>query len=456
MEVSVEEKHLKRKKWIKRFAIIFFTIMLVLTFFSNTIMNYSLPQVSTQEVTSDTVSAKVRGTGTIESADSKEVTINESREVTEVLVHEGDMVKKGDVILKLKDGESIELETAEENLRTLEEAYQNKILLEEIDDRLVTAGENGGYSYDATRAKLKVLSQNVKTIQERVVSLQNQVDSMNLTQSQGNGVSDDMMDEPMDEPIVNPELERLSRELETAKSDLEKATKEHEDYIAEINTVNDIKSQNEAIVKAREELEKLRNNALGNEVTAPVDGTIEAISVKAGDTTLPEVVLATIHDGNNGYSLSFSVTNEQAKKVKVGDVATISNSWYYGDVTVTLKSIKNDPSMPAKQKILTCGISGEVTVGDTMTVSLGEKSGSYEYVVPNSAIREDNNGKFILIVRQKSSPLGNRYVARRINVEVLASDDSKSAVKGALEGGEYVITTSNKMINPGDLIRLAD
>ena len=33
----------KRRDWIKNVAIIFLAVMLVLTFFSNTIMNYSLP-----------------------------------------------------------------------------------------------------------------------------------------------------------------------------------------------------------------------------------------------------------------------------------------------------------------------------------------------------------------------------------------------------------------------------
>lgn len=456
----MEEKHIKRKKWVKRFAVIFFAVMLVLTFFSNTIMNHSLPQVSTQEVTSDIVSAKVRGTGTIESADSKEVTVNESREITEVLVHEGDIVKKGDVLIRLKEGESTELQEAEENIRSLEETYRNKILLEEIDDKLVKAGENGGYNYDTTRSKLAELSGNVKNLQDKVNQLQTQVDSLSAVQTPESGVDGDDLgdseDEPASVPESNPESDRLNQELETAKSDLEKATKEHEAYIAEINTVNDIKSQHDAIIKARQDLEKMKNNQLGNEVTSPIDGTIQSVTVKAGDTTTPETALATIHDSNQGYTLSFSVTNEQAKKVKVGDVASISNAWYYGDVTVTLQGIKNDPSMPGKQKILTCSISGEVNAGDSMTVSLGEKSGTYDYVVPNSAVREDNNGKFILIVKQKSSPLGNRYVAKRIDVEVIVSDDSKSAVKGALEGGEYVITTSNKMINPGDLIRLAD
>ena len=41
-----------RKDKIKNITIIFLLVMLILTFFSNTIMNYSLVEVSTQQVTS--------------------------------------------------------------------------------------------------------------------------------------------------------------------------------------------------------------------------------------------------------------------------------------------------------------------------------------------------------------------------------------------------------------------
>ena len=57
----MEEKNTtKRREWVKNAAIIFLTIMLLLTFFSNTIMNYSLPEVATQYVQTGTITAKVR------------------------------------------------------------------------------------------------------------------------------------------------------------------------------------------------------------------------------------------------------------------------------------------------------------------------------------------------------------------------------------------------------------
>ena len=38
----------RRRAWVKNAIIIFLAIMLILTFFSNTIMNYSLPEVAAQ------------------------------------------------------------------------------------------------------------------------------------------------------------------------------------------------------------------------------------------------------------------------------------------------------------------------------------------------------------------------------------------------------------------------
>jgi hypothetical protein len=41
-------------------------------------------------------------------------------------------------------------------------------------------------------------------------------------------------------------------------------------------------------------------------------------------------------------------------------------------------------------------------------------------------------------------------------VEVLASDDTTSAISGSLEGYEYVITTTTSPITAGQQVRLAN
>ena len=98
----------KRREWVKNAAIIFLSVMLVLTFFSNTFMNYSLPEVAAQYVQSGTITAKIRGTGTVESGDPYNVKIAETRTISSVLVKTGDKVEKGAPLLLLEDKESKE------------------------------------------------------------------------------------------------------------------------------------------------------------------------------------------------------------------------------------------------------------------------------------------------------------------------------------------------------------
>ncbi|MBO4337650.1 MAG: hypothetical protein J5842_06225 [Lachnospiraceae bacterium] len=61
MNEANENGKKSRKDLVKNLLIIFLIIMLILTFFSNTIMNYSLPEVSTAYASSASVTSKVRG-----------------------------------------------------------------------------------------------------------------------------------------------------------------------------------------------------------------------------------------------------------------------------------------------------------------------------------------------------------------------------------------------------------
>ena len=202
-------------------------------------------------------------------------------------------------------------------------------------------------------------------------------------------------------------------------------------------------------------VEELTQQADGQEVVANVSGTISAINVTAGNTAGAETALATITVADRGYTVKISVTTEQARQVRVGDTAQITN-YYWGDISATLENIASDPQSMGKNKLLIFRISGDgVEAGTNLTLSIGQKSANYDCLVPNSAIRSDSNGSFVLVVTAKSSPLGNRYVATRADIQVLASDDTMSAVSG-LANGDFVITTSTKPLEAGNQVRLVD
>ena len=139
----------------------------------------------------------------------------------------------------------------------------------------------------------------------------------------------------------------------------------------------------------------------------------------------------------------------------VGDTAEVTTYWWGSEIKAVLDSIKNDPQSGGRNKILVFTVSGDVEPGTNLNLSIGQKSQNYDAIVPKSAVRSDTNGKFVLVLTQKSSPIGNRYVATRVDVNVLAEDDVSAAVTG-LSYGDYVITTSSKPIEAGTLVRMAE
>ena len=563
----------KRREWVKNAAIIFLSVMLVLTFFSNTFMNYSLPEVAAQYVQSGTITAKIRGTGTVESGDPYNVKISETRTISSVLVKTGDKVEKGDPLFLLEDKESKELTDAQaaldkamldfelallsgnisnstfQNVQNGNVAsintYQSRIVAAETEidrwqkqvdeatnaiNQLKTAQVNvdaggtpdtGSEQNKVNAAQAALNSDEVKIAKDKIsewqaaqATCQATIDKYNeniASSVSGNGFVNQVTEDEYQLALKNREqyqslinerqafinnnpdkvkaydekvkaladankaladkqnskenstnsltvqTQNWQTELDKRNIQLKAAQDTKEQLLKDISTELNLDYQLDSLQKQRDDIAKLQENAVGASIEAPISGTITSVTVKAGDEAQPDTALVTMQPEGKGFTMSFSVTNDQAKRLSVGDKADLVNSWRYSDMDITLASIKPDTTDPGQKKLLTFDITGdEVTPGQSLNVSVGQKSANYDLIVPNSAIREDSNGKFILIVESKSSPLGNRYVATRVDVEVLASDDTQSAVSGALYGSEFVITTSTQPVEAGKLVRLAN
>lgn len=693
-----QEEVRKRKDWVKNAAIVFLTIMLVLTFFSNTIMNYSLPEVATQYVESGTITAKVRGTGNVEAADPYNIVAKESRVISSVAVKQGDEVEKDQVIYYLEDAESEELTQAQKDLEELKLTYMKGLFGNNVSSDIISkvaSGRTDGFStlqtkvadmqnrMDAAQARVKecqealekltlqstisinnagvntIEAENAVTradvelsnaqndesraeqefnqeISRRKAEITNEINelkrriediqilingagavtertgdssvdidvnndssgdnnsSSNTTTIDGISVPDKQTlieeyktardealaerDKKLDEiyqaatgngyqngkninelkawvaangkeedyrillqdydmadaqynyavsklqeaeknlsgydgnlaalqnlnsqlAVKEAELNRVAsityetgddiksaqNKLSEAKQNLTDQTnankqaetayknqianaeaalknaqavydllKEEQDEMnADINAELDLAKVSKDIAQKEEEIAKLMEKSMGAAITAPVAGTVSSLAYVAGETTKPEETAAVLQVEGKGYTLKVSVTNEQARKVQVGDTAELQNAWYYDDAQVILTGIKPDPDNPGQNKLLEFNVTGSsIQAGQALSISVGQRSSEYEFVVPNSAVREDNNGKFILIVESKSGPLSNRYIASRVDVEVLASDDNYTAISAGLYGYEYVITTSTKPVEAGKQVRL--
>lgn len=574
-----------RKDKIKNITIIFLLVMLILTFFSNTIMNYSLVEVSTQQVTSGQITSKVRGSGSVEASESYSVTIEETRKIATVNVKKDAEVATGDLLFTLEDTDSDELDAAKKSLNEAQAAYESAVLTAGItvaERQSIEAGK--GSSLTQKQNEIAAANQRVKDAQAAVDAAQASVDKIKAQiDAVSNSTTDTIAEEKavLDAEKKNSEAQDSLTSAESAytpvksaydtalsglqsaqstydeaktaydnlpstateadkqtaktsvaiaetklkaakatydarKDDLNKVqgsydsaksaatdsknalsnanynlsvkkltgtnTAEANNLQAQLNTAtaaltdantaltnatNDqkkvtdkisgevtIASAYKTMTDLQEEVAKLQAKSIGTEITSPISGTVTDIAVTAGTTVNANDVMMTIQPENKAYVLQFSVTENQAKKVRVGDTAEILNNWYGNDVSAVVSAIRKDPQNRTNS-IIICEMKGDVSVGDSYTLSIGEQSSNYDTIVPTSAIREDSNGKFILIIESKSTPLGNRYYARRVDVDVITSDDTKSAVTGALEGYEYVITTTTKPIKENEQVRLA-
>ena len=701
--MEVKEKS-KKRELIKTIAIVFLAVLLVLTFFSNTIMNRSLAEVSTTLVTSGTINARIRGSGTVSANESYEVVLDQTREVRSVCVKVGDTVNQGDLLFVLGDVESQELKDAQEQLQTLNINYQKqllelskgyaaddltvKTLREDLEkaqaDRDANAVTDAEISYakgDLAAAKTELSqlelmlselndaladdpalqeaqaavtewTQKVSTAQTAVDTYQQQLDELEsggsvdldrqiadaktalekakntwrsdwlayksdlgalieAVKAKGYGVTsiDTATDTPQEisgnnqvyieayltqyvttppttgggtgeeggttrtaVPASDPsegdlqdyqtaydallsaqndvaskqtaydrlvadqdiasgsaseqrraiqsklddaesELRSAQRELRDAEDTLEDAEADNADLKAQINLYEAAQREQTArittltenvtalqekktaydaavdtIAEKEQELEKALNGAdidkqldnlglqatrlqiqkqqelvdkytsesIGTEITANVSGTISAINVSAGKETTPGQAMAVIEVVDRGYTIKIPVTNEQAQQVKVGDTAEVSNYYWGNSVTATLEGITADPDKPGQGRLLVFRVTGDIEAGASLTLSIGQRSANYDAIIPKSALREDTNGSFVLVVTSKSTPLGNRYTATRVDVQVLAEDDTNAAVSGLSSNNDYVINSEIARLEAGELVRMVD
>ena len=548
-ELSTEGRRRKkrgRRDWVKNAIIIFLAVLLVLTFFSNTIMNYSLPEVAAQYPQSTTLTTKIRGSGTVESAQSYNVTVQETRTVAAVNVKKGDTIAAGDTLLTLDATESQELQDARTNLATVKLDYE-KLKLPKNEDgaaaqaaglaqaqAAVTKAESDlataqKYQSDlkwyqdqeaSAKSTLATKNQNKDYYASLVDNLSSQIGNVENTNADYLSAKKRLEDDPENEDLkaevqriydeqIAPQIASLTNQLAEAQQNLLNATyaasQAESAYTSAQDATSSFQSSNQdatsvsaaqsALQSAKDNLATLQATAKDTEDTnayndsvAQLDlaakeqevkdaeakvkaleektsaasiksryaGVVTEVNVAAGDTTTADNPLMVVELTEKGYTLKATVTKEQARTLKEGLQAEITNLWDSG-ITMTLTSITSDKNDPANSRVLTFAVTGDdVSVGQSLSFSVGDKNSSYDLVIPSAAIHTDADGSFVYTVQVKSSPLGNRYTVRKKTVTIVASDDNNSAVSGDLSADDFVITTATVPLEVGTQVRIAE
>ena len=545
-----------RRARVIKAMIAFVAILAVLTFFSNTIMNMTIPKVLGSYASRGNLSYSNSARGTITVDNQVEIKGLDGRTVDEIKVTNYDPVKKGDTILTLKPLEDNEaLETKKETLKGLEreKAYEarqpkNSTDLSSYSDSINLAKDTLSDAKETLKKvqnKKSTVSKNEKIIEEQsakavsleasvsaaaktVEDLKTQIDKIKTEmaplEAQIKVYQETNTPEPTEDELLNnstpyailinkvkakkDEIKKLEAQLAPAEERMNEASadlaecqgkiEKAQNEIAALDTLpsekaaknavnsaqtslnqankaySDAKTQagidadkakdtindrNEQIEKLKEEIKKLEEAAKVTEIKAPADGYAFNISVSSGDTMAAKDIIGYIlPETGRQCSVTFSFDSKTAQNIWTGQQLEITSGYVQG---CTVISKKPDPDNPRGNTLVKCMVEGDESwPGEEITVNAGRGNDNYKCVVPASAVNEDNSGKFVYVIIGSSTPLGDKYTVKRVDVSVEATDGAACAIKSA--NGELdkydvmIVIRSEKPLEDGQRVRLED
>lgn len=427
----------QKSKRIAKFAVGFFAVMVVLTFFSNTINNLSLPRVKTGQPQNGQIIKEFNAQGKIVPLGEKSLTSTFKGKVVKLDVKVGDAVKVDDVIMELEDKEAVDDAAYEEA------KHQIALAKKEIEDLLEPKPTPTPDPYKLAieqKRKDTAYQKLVKAYWEAVQAL-----AENDDPDQAKTLSEAVVTawEAMQTAQEDREIE-AREELTKAREEAQKAQEEAKklaDDIAEKRY--QLRVQEEKLAKMREE------RADSGIVKAQYKGVIRKLDVELDKTVAVGDVIAVVHDLDKGYEFRANITNEEAKRVKKGDAVEIllgSGLMLTGKVSEV-----KEPEGEATGKEMIVSIDNQEALkgGESASITIISRSRNYDFLVPVGAVYTDNEGKYILTMSEKPGPLGNQYTVSRVPVTVIDQDNFRAALSVLGGWTNNIVLSSDKPISDG-------
>lgn len=557
-----EIKAFPKRNWVIKAGIGFLIVMGLLTFFSNTILNYSLPQVTTVYSSSGAMSSSIQGTGTIQAVTQVKLMAESSRTIDRVNFYLNEEVTEGAVIatyVPSTESENEELKAAREELDNLLDQKRADDLQKPVYDytqenraisdaqaalnqanATAAASQGKASAAAAAQADINAAQNTIASINTEIASLETQRTSkaqtvgdaefalasskqvladaiaaleavpegedstaeqaavnaaqaaVNQNQAVYNQASAELA--AIEQSISGKEAaltsaesslsaanERLAaaqalpdptdaaaavvmaqRSLDDANKSL--ADRKKADGIQQILDAMAQEDKDKALAAAQKKVDDLTALAGVAQVVATKAGRISVLNISDGVETAKGDVMVIIDVVSDGFKVPITFTKEQAAQIQVGMGAKIADYWGSTDQDAIVVSIKPDSTDPRNNKTVTFILNDPenmywFSTGSSISLSMNNRTVNQSCIIPLSAIHEENGETFVYTIKTKSSPLGDRYIAIKVPVTILAKDDTSAAIDPSALGeyGSMVITQSNdKSFESGDQVRLAE
>lgn len=496
--------------WVKGFAVLL-AVILFFTVVSRVAASFTVPRVTVAEIGSGKIGHDVTASGMVEAAGERAVCTLPDLLVAQMSVHTGERVAEGDLLFTVDleqleeqitelDGQiaklRLENEAAEKNreqeakkqqieVQRAKEDYKDAVSRQEKAEKRRTenlqaaegekqrAGEALNVAITAKNQAEEAYNHAVKELEDAQAEAENEADYGQEQSDKLTFLQEAMQQKKADLEACEANVTEKKAAYDTsveqwntlqesagaessAEDDTVKAAaravedaalSESTDNTAQINaiTMEQYERQQKQLIALRE---------LNGEVRADAAGTVTKVLVETGQKTT-DTAAVLLSDEDRGLLFTASVDSKYREYLPVGTAAELSGSGRrVEDCTVSAIEIAED----GQTVRITAELTGDsFTPGESAEISITGKSDSYDFTIPVTAIREENQKNYVLVLDTENTILGEQYVARKVEVEVLDKNSTYAAVdSSALSNGSQIIADSSRNVSAGDIVRLEE
>jgi ABC exporter DevB family membrane fusion protein len=354
--------------------------------------------------------------GAIEPRETVRVYPKSVGQVKELLVKEGDIVQKDDILMRLDD-EQIRLQVAQARA-TLDSAQAS---LEKV--------KAGARPQEISQAEAAVRQTKIN-----LDSARENYQRMEKLFSEG--------------AVAEQQFEQAKNQFEIAEAQYQSADESYK-LVTEGAAEQDIKAVEAQVRQAQSALELAQSQLNNTIVRAPINGSITSVTAKTGEIVSSAVPLLVIVDTSELYLVT-GISEKDVGSVYIGQEAEVfidafPQNTFSGEVT--FKGVMVDPSTKTMEiKIRINNYDIEIPPGVFARANITTREKTNTLIVPSSALVRKRDGLYAFIVEEDT--------AKQRLVDTGISQGNQVEVLQGLEKDEEVVVSGNLTLQDGDIVRI--
>ena len=459
------------KKKLIQATCLFFVMMLIFTILSRVSDSVNVIQIQTKNPANQMITHEVKGSGKVEGSQEVAVFVLENLQVEQVMVHAGQTVKKGDILLKLSQN-SIQaaLKNLDDKVKTLEGQVkdlesQKKVNSQKRAAEQAWAGnsydlavQSGNVSVDNARAEVQIAQQRLDEFYREKEAKTSGDDLSGFTDGE-EGFNDGettvtQEDDSATETALQDDLRARQEALNEVIAGKNQTLASAGKAVADASTPE---ASDSTLENARADMEKVTVlQSTEGVISSPSDGVIKSLSVQTGDLT-GQTAAVVLYSADGALRMTGTISKDDIKYVSAGaDVKITDNN--NNDISgATVENITENNEDNDIRDLSIIMPANSLSIGQSGDFSISKDAGPYSCCVPLSALYQENGKVYVYVTDTENTVLGTVMVARKVEVTVQDRNQTIAALgEGSLSTDQAVIVQADRELKDGSRVRISE